>query len=74
MAIDGTLWRPPDTPENDAAFGRTANGHNRSDWSQVRMVFQTEVTSHLLTGIAFGSVSTISEVDLAAQLAEQTLE
>ena len=74
MAIDGTLWRTPDTPENDAAFGRTANGHNRSEWPQLRMVCQMEVTSHLLTGTAFGDVSTTSEVGLAAQLAEQTPE
>ncbi|KHT36931.1 IS4 family transposase [Pectobacterium carotovorum] len=74
MAIDGTLWRTPDTPENDAAFGRTANASSRSEWPQVRMVCQMEVTSHLLTGTAFGSVSAISEVDLAAQLADQTPE
>ncbi|GKX49171.1 hypothetical protein Pcaca03_09770 [Pectobacterium carotovorum subsp. carotovorum] len=74
MAIDGTLWRTPDTPENDAAFGRTANAHSRSEWPQVRMVCQMEVTSHLLTGTAFGSVSTTNEIDLAAQLAEQTPE
>ncbi|WP_234910636.1 IS4 family transposase, partial [Pectobacterium carotovorum] len=65
MAIDGTLWRTPDTPENDAAFGRTANAHSRSEWPQVRMVCQMEVTSHLLTGTAFGSVSTTNEIDLA---------
>lgn len=74
MTMDGTLWRTPDTPENDEAIGRTANGHNRSDWPQLRMVCQMEVTSHLLTGTAFGSVSATSEVDLAAQLAEQTSE
>lgn len=74
MAMDGTLWRTPDTPENDAAFGRTVNSHNPSGWPQVRMVCQMEVTSHLLTGSAFGSVSQTSEVDLAAQLAEQTPE
>ncbi|WP_299998782.1 IS4 family transposase [uncultured Cedecea sp.] len=72
MAVDGTLWRTPDTPENDAAFGRTANEHARSDWPQLRMVCQMEVTSHLLSGVTFGSVSETSEVDLAAQLAEQT--
>ncbi|APS32798.1 Transposase [Serratia marcescens] len=74
LAVDGTLWRTPDTPENDAAFGRTANEHARSDWPQLRMVCQMEVTSHLLTGVSFGSVSETSEVDLAAQLAEQTPE
>lgn len=74
MAIDGTLWRTPDTPENDAAFGRTANVHSRSDWPQLRMVCQMELTSHLLSGVNFGSVSETSEVDLAAQLAQQTPE
>ncbi len=72
MAVDGTLWRTPDTPENDAAFGRTANEHARSDWPQLRMVCQMEVTSHLLSGVAFGSVSETSEVELAARLAAQT--
>ncbi|QGY28912.1 IS4 family transposase [Pantoea cypripedii] len=72
LAVDGTLWRTPDTPENDAAFGRTANIHSRSDWPQLRMVCQMEVTSHLLTGVRFGSVSEVSEVGLAAQLVEQT--
>ncbi|MQL49910.1 MULTISPECIES: IS4 family transposase [Photorhabdus] len=74
MALDGTLWRTPDTPENDAAFGRTANAHSSSEWPQLRMVCQMEVTSHLLAGAAFGSVSAISEVDLAARLANQTSE
>lgn len=53
MAVDGTLWRTPDTPENDAAFGRTANVNKRSEWPQLRMVCQMEVTSHLLSAVAF---------------------
>ncbi|MDO6410138.1 IS4 family transposase [Pantoea phytobeneficialis] len=72
LAVDGTLWRAPDTPENDAAFGRTANIHSRSDWPQLRMVCQMEVTSHLLSGVSFGSVTETSEVDLAAGLVKQT--
>lgn len=74
MALDGTLWRTPDTPENDAVFGRTANKYSASEWPQVRMVCQMEVTSHLLAGTAFGSVSAISEIDLAAQLVAQTAD
>lgn len=72
MAVDGTVWRTPDTPENDAAFGRTANINARSEWPQVRMVCQMEVTSHLLTGAAFASVSECGETDLAAKLIAQT--
>ncbi|MFG6655253.1 IS4 family transposase, partial [Scandinavium sp. M-37] len=56
MAVDGTLWRAPDTPENDAAFGRTANVNKQSEWPQLRMVCQMEVTSHLLSAVAFDSV------------------
>lgn len=69
MAVDGTRWR---TPENNAAFGRTTNAHARSDWPQLQMVCQMEVTSHLVSGVAFGSVSETSKVDLTARLAEQT--
>lgn len=72
MAVDGTVWRTPDTPENDAAFGRTANINACSEWPQVRMVCQMEVTSHLLTGAAFASVSEGGETDLAAKLIAQT--
>ncbi|WP_318840140.1 IS4 family transposase [Providencia sp. PROV080] len=72
MAVDGTLWRTPDTPENDAVFGRTANEHSRSNWPQLRMVCQMEITSHLISGAHFGSVSEVSEIGLAAKLTEQT--
>lgn len=72
MAVDGTIWRTPDTPENDAAFGRTANVTQCSEWPQVRMVCQMEVTSHLLSAVAFTSVSESGEADLAAQLVEKT--
>lgn len=72
MAVDGTLWRMPDTPENDSAFGRTANANTCSEWPQVRMVCQMEVTSHLLSAVAFASVSDSGETDLAAQLVAKT--
>ena len=39
-AIDDTLWRTQDTPENDAAFGRTKNACPQSNWPQLRMVCQ----------------------------------
>lgn len=72
LAVDGTIWRTPDTPENSAAYGRTANQRAVSDYPQVRMVNQIEVSSHLVTATEFGSVSDVSEVDLAAQLIERT--
>lgn len=72
MAVDGTLWRTPDTPENDAVFGRTANINKQSEWPQLRMVCQMEVTSHLLSAVAFDSVSDAGEAELAAQLIDKT--
>ena len=53
MAVDGTVWRTPDTAENSQAFGRTGNSHGTSEYPQLRLVCQMEITSHLLTGAAF---------------------
>jgi len=72
LAVDGTVWRTPDTPENSASFGRTANQLKESDYPQIRMVNQMEVSSHLVTATEFGSIAQASEVDLAAKLIERT--
>ena len=72
LAVDGTVWRTPDTPENSARFGRTANQLKESDYPQIRMVNQMEVSSHLVTATEFGSIAQASEVDLAAKLIERT--
>lgn len=66
-AVDGVVWRTPDTKSNDEHFGRTGNKTTISDYPQVRMVCHMELTSHLLNGAAFDSVSK-SEVDLTVPL------
>ena len=66
-AVDGVVWRTPDTEMNDEHFGRTGNKTTISDYPQVRMVCHMELTSHLLNGAAFDSVSK-SEVDLTIPL------
>lgn len=71
LGVDGTVWRTPDSEENHAAFSRTRNSHAESQYPQVRMVCQMELTSHLLTGSAFDTVAT-SEVRLAKGLVETT--
>lgn len=71
MAVDGTVWRTPDTAENSQAFGRTGNGHGASEYPQLRLVCQMELTSHLLTGAAFKTVSS-SEIDLTNELIATT--
>lgn len=71
MAVDGTVWRAPDTNENSQAFGRTGNSHGASEYPQLRLVCQMELTSHLLTGAAFKTVSS-SEIDLTNELIPTT--
>ena len=71
LGVDGVVWRTPDTPENDAAFARTRNVSAESDYPQVQMVCQMELTSHLLTASAFDSVA-VGEITLASQLIAQT--
>ncbi|OEF55199.1 IS4 family transposase [Enterovibrio norvegicus] len=69
-AVDGVVWRTPDTTDNDKAFSRTGNKTTTSDYPQVRMVCHMELTSHLLNSAAFDSVS-VSEIDLTAELIEK---
>jgi hypothetical protein len=48
VAVDGTLEDVPDTPANDAAFGRPTSG-KRGDgaWPQVRKLSLVEVGTHI---------------------------
>ncbi len=71
LGVDGVVWRTPDTPENDAAFARTANQQGEATYPQVRMVCQMELTSHLLTAAALQSVAE-NEMLLAARLIDKT--
>lgn len=71
LGVDGVVWRVPDSEDNQAVFARTANAQAESNYPQVRMVCQMELTSHLLTTAAFESVA-VNEMVLAAQLIENT--
>ena len=71
LAVDGVVWRTPDTPENDAAFPRQSYAGPPGLYPQVKMVCQMELTSHLLTAAAFGTMKE-SEYTLAEQLIAQT--
>ena len=71
LAVDGVVWRTPDTPENDAAFPRQTYAGQPGLYPQVKMVCQMELTSHLLTAAAFGTMKE-SEYTLAEQLIGQT--
>jgi hypothetical protein len=71
LGVDGVVWRTPDSPENQKAFSRTRNKVCESDYPQVRMVCQMELSSHLITASSFASVAE-NEMQLAASLIDKT--
>jgi putative transposase len=73
LAVDGVVWRTQDTPENDEAFPRQTYAGQPGLYPQVKMVCQMELTSHLLTAAAFGTMKE-SEYTLAEQLIGQTAD
>ncbi|ANP63586.1 IS4 family transposase [Vibrio diabolicus] len=71
LAVDGVLWRTPDSDENREAFKAPSNQNGDASFPQVRMVCQMEVTSHMLIASAFDSYKT-NEMKLAENLIETT--
>ena len=67
LSVDGVVWRTPDTPENNAAFTKPKN----TQYPQVRMVCQMELSSHLITGSAFDDYK-VNEMVLAEKLIDTT--
>jgi len=75
FGVDGTTLRVPDTPENDAHFGRpgTSRGGAPAGYPHVRLVALMVLHSHLLAGLALGPYGD-SELTLAARLWPQLPE
>lgn len=48
MALDGTTLDLPDTPANEAAFGRPGSNRGRSAWPQAQVVALAECGTHAL--------------------------
>lgn len=71
LAVDGVMWRTPDTAENTAAFAKPKTLQGETAYPQVRMLCQMELTSHLLTQAVMGSCNT-SEMELAEKLIGRT--
>ena len=51
MAIDGTLFRTPDTQDNEKAFGRSSNQYGKGAYPQVRCVLLAECGTHAVAGM-----------------------
>lgn len=67
-ALDGVVWRTPDTEDNRAAFGGQSNhAQHRSPFPQVRMACLLEARARLLVDADMGCYSS-SEYALAQQL------
>lgn len=71
LAVDGVVWRTPDSDENRDTFKAPSNQNSEGAFPQVRMVCQMEVTSHMLIASAFDSYKT-NEMVLAEQLIDTT--
>jgi len=69
MAIDGTTLDLPDTPANEAEFGRPASsrGEGRAAFPQLRAVALAECGSHAIMACALGPIND-GEVSLAWRL------
>ena len=65
LGVDGVVWRLPDSDENKIAYSRRINtNRTESEYPQIRMVCQMELSSHLITGSAFDDYS-VNEMKLA---------
>lgn len=67
LGVNGVVWRTDDSPQNNEAFTKPAN----TQYPQVRMVCQMELSSHLITGSAFDDYKN-NEMVLAEKLIETT--
>jgi len=65
--VDGSALRIPDTPENEATFGRPASSRGKAGYPQLRLVALMVLRSHLLAGLALGAWSA-GEATLAEPL------
>ncbi len=71
LAVDGVMWRTPDTPDNAAAFAKPGTQHGETAYPQVRMLCQMELTSHLLVQAVMESCA-VNEMVLAERLVART--
>jgi Insertion element 4 transposase N-terminal/Transposase DDE domain len=68
MALDGVVLDVPDTPDNDAEFGRVGNNDSPNTFPQVRLLALAECGTHAIIGAAFGPICSTQERDLIPDL------
>ena len=72
-ALDGVVWRTPDTPENRQHFGAPTNQHDKATYPQVRMACLLGIRSRQLIDACFDAYAA-SEYTLAQTLWPQVPE
>lgn len=67
LAMDGSCGRVPDSPLNDAYFGRPGVSRGRAGYPQMRLVLLEDVGTRIERGVEFGPYK-VGEVTLARRL------
>lgn len=71
LALDGSVWEMPDTPDNRAFFGSARNQHGPGAFPQVRVAALCEVRTHTVIDIEYGPYDD-SELALSGPLLQRT--
>jgi hypothetical protein len=71
LALDGSVWEMPDTPDNRSFFGSARNQHGPGAFPQLRLVALCEVQTHAVIDIEYGPYHD-SELALSGPLLGRT--
>jgi len=71
LALDGSVWEMPDTPENRDFFGSASNQHCLAAFPQVRVAALCEVLTHAAIDLEYGPYND-SELELSGPLLLRT--
>jgi len=70
LALDGSVWEMPDTPENRSFFGSASNQHSLAAFPQLRVAALCEVLTHAVIDFEYGPYNA-SELALSGPLLQR---
>ena len=73
LALDGSVWEMPDTPDNRAFFGGASNQHSQAAFPQLRVAALCEVQTHAVIDFEYGPYND-SEIALSEPLLQRLPE
>jgi hypothetical protein len=71
LALDGSVWEMPDTPDNRKFFGSASNQHCLAAFPQLRLAALCEVLTHAVIDFEYGPYND-SELALSGPLLQRT--